>query len=162
MSDPAVASGPTLLERLRQRNVLAALAIALAAAEIAVDLSTWIQLNVAIVYSLPLVLAAAGRHRRLLWGLAFVLVCVTFIAYWQQGEGPALQDEYFVNRALAAVNVLLAAALLHALSVAVELLTARNRQLSLFQQEITQRVSELDLQGAHPDLLSCRKRRSSM
>lgn len=147
---------------MRHRNVLAALAIALALAEVAVDLSTWIQLNIAIVYSLPLVLAAAGRHRRLLWGLAFVLVCVTFIVYWQQDASPSLHDEYFVNRALAAVNVLLAAALLHALSVAAETLEARNRQLSLYQEEITRRNRELDLQRAHAEEASDRKTRLLM
>jgi signal transduction histidine kinase len=162
MPDSLATPGPAYLERMRHRKILAALAIALAVIEVAVDLTTWIQLNVAIVYSLPLVLAAAGRHRRLLWGLAFTLVCVTFLAYLQQGDAPALHDEYFVNRALAAVSVLLAAALLHALSVAGETLEARNRQLSLAQQEITQRNRELDLQRAQAEEASDRKTRLLM
>ena len=162
MPDSSATSGPTYLEWVRQRNILSALAVALAAAEVAVDLSTWIQLNVAIVYSLPLVLAAAGRNRRLLWTLTLVLVCMTFIVYWRQGQGPALHDEYFVNRALAAVSVLLAAVLLHALSMAAEALEARNRQLSIYQQEITQRNRELDLQRAQAAEASDRKTRLLM
>lgn len=162
MPDSPTTPGPTNLEWRRHRNLFGALAVALAAAEIAIDLGTSIQLNVAIVYSVPLVLAAAGRHRRLLWGLTVVLLCITFIAYWQQAERPGLQDEYFVNRALAAISVLLTAALLHALSVAAETLEARNRQLSAYQQEITQRNRELDLQRGQAEEASDRKTRLLM
>jgi signal transduction histidine kinase len=162
MPDSPAPPAPTPLERLRRPRVLAVLAVALAVAEILVDVTTWIQLNVAIVYSLPLVLAAAGRNRRLLWGLAFVLVCITFIAYWQQSDVHALHDEYFINRVLAAVSVLLAAVLLHALSVAAETLQARNRQLSVYQQEITQRNRELDLQRSEAEDASERKTRLLM
>jgi signal transduction histidine kinase len=141
---------------------LGALAIAIAAIEVVVDLATWIQLNVAIVYSVPLVVAAAGRNRRLLWALAVVLVGITFMAYWQQSEVRAFDDEYFINRALAAVSILLAAVLLHALTVAAETLEQRNRQLSIYQQEITERNRELDLQRAEAEEASDRKTRLLM
>jgi signal transduction histidine kinase len=155
-------SSAAALEPLRHPAVLGALAIALAGAEVLVDVTTSIQLNVAIIYSLPLVLAAAARSRRLLWSLAFVLVCITFIAYWQQSDVRALHDEYFVNRVLAALSILLAAALLHGLSVAAETVEARNRQLSAFQQEITARNRELDLQRAQAEEASDRKTRLLM
>jgi signal transduction histidine kinase len=162
MPDSPATPSPARFQRLRHPGMVGGLAIALAVAEVLVDVSTKIQLNVAIVYSLPLVLAAAARNRRLLWGLAFVLVSITFIAYWQQSDVHALHDEYFINRVLAAVSVLLAAALLHALIVAAETLEARNRQLSIYQQEITQRNRELDLQRAEAEDASERKTRLLM
>jgi signal transduction histidine kinase len=162
MSDSPAASAPTSFERLRQPAVLAALAVALAVAEVLVDVTTTIQLNVSIVYSLPLVLAAAGRNRRLVWELAFILVCITFIVYWQQSDIDTLRNEYFINRVLAAVSVLLAAALLHALTVAAATLAERNRQLSIYQQEITQRNRELALQRTQAEEASDRKTRLLM
>lgn len=153
---------PEILSLLRQPTVLSALAIALAALEALVDVTTWLQLNIAIVYSLPLVLAAAARNRRLLWSLALILVCITFAAYWQQSDAVSLHDEYFINRLLAAVSVLLAAVLLHALSVAAETLQAKNRQLSSYQQEITERNHELDRQRAQAAEASERKTRLLM
>jgi signal transduction histidine kinase len=164
MPDSLATAGPKYLGLLRHPSVLSALAIGLAVAEVLVDVSTWIELNIAIIYSLPLVLAAAARNRRLLWALAFILIGVTFLVYWQQdmGDIPVLQDQYFINRVLAAVSVLLAAVLLHALSVAAEALDARNKQLSAYQQEITQRNRELDRQRAEAEEASDRKTRLLM
>lgn len=162
MPDSPATPLPSRLERSRYPTAVAALAIALAAVEVLVDIGTTIHLNIAIVYSLPLVLAAANRNRRLLWGLALVLVAVTLIVYWQQSEVPALHDEYFVNRVLAAVSVLLAAGLLHILMVAAEALEARNRQLSVYQDEITERNRQLDLQRAQAEEASDRKTRLLM
>lgn len=162
MSKSAVPAGAKFLELVRRPSFLSALAIGLAVAEVLVDVTTWIQLNISIIYSLPLVLAAAARNRRLLWGLASILICVTFIVYWQQSDMPGLHDEYFINRVLAAVSVLLAAVLLHALSVAAEALDARNKQLSAYQEELTQRNRELDLQRAAAEEASDRKTRLLM
>jgi signal transduction histidine kinase len=164
MADSPDTSSAAFLKFLRRPAVLAALAIALAAAEVFLDVTTWIQLNIAIVYSLPLVLAAGARSRRLLWSLAFVLVLITFIVYWQQDAqgSPSLHDEYFINRLLAAVTVVLAAALLHALSKAAEVLEARNRQLAATQAELMQRNRELDLQRAEAEEASDRKTRLLM
>jgi signal transduction histidine kinase len=164
MPDSLATAGPKYLRLLRHPSVLSALAIGLAVAEVLLDVSTWIELNIAIIYSLPLVLAAAARNRRLLWGLALSLVCVTFVVYWQQSQPavPVLHDQYFMDRVLAAVSVLLAAVLLHALSVAAEALDARNKQLSAYQQEITQRNRELDLQRAEAKEASDRKTRLLM
>jgi hypothetical protein len=60
------------------------LAIALAVAEVGLDWGTWIELNVSVLYSVPLVFAAAARRRRLLWTLAAILTCVTFTVYVSQ------------------------------------------------------------------------------
>ena len=66
--------------------MLTALAVLLAAIEVFLDFTTWIQLNVAIVYGLPLVLAAASRSRRLVWGMAAAL-SIPF-----RGKGPIFAD----------------------------------------------------------------------
>ncbi len=164
MPDSADTPAPGLLRFLRRPEVLGALAIALAAAEIFLDVATWIELNIAIIYSLPLVLAAGARSRRLLWGLASVLVLTTFIVYWQQdAQGrPSLYDEYFINRLLAAVTIVLAAALLHALIKAAEVLQARNQQLAAAQAELLRRNRELDRQRAEAEEASERKTRLLM
>jgi signal transduction histidine kinase len=164
MPDSFDTSAADLLKFLRRPAVLGALAVALAAAEIFLDVATWIELNIAIIYSLPLVLAAAARSRRLLWSLAFMLVLTTFVVYWlQDAQGrPSPYDEYFINRSLAAVTILLAAALLHALSKAAEALQARNEQLAATQRELMQRNRELDLQRAEAEDASDRKTRLLM
>jgi len=164
MPDSFDTSAADFLKFLRRPAVLGALAVALAAAEIFLDVTTWIELNIAIIYSLPLVLAAAARSRPLLWSLALVLVLVTFVVYWlQDAQGsPSLYDEYFINRSLAAVAILLAAALLHALSKAADALQARNEQLAATQRELMQRNRELDLQRAEAEDASDRKTRLLM
>jgi signal transduction histidine kinase len=145
-------------------SLLSALAVVLAAIEILVDAATWIQLNIAIIYSLPLVLAAAARNRRLLWILVSILVAATFLVYWQQIPPgvAALQDEYFLNRVLAALSLVLVAGLLHALSLATEALRSRNTELSRIQLEITQRNRELDQLRLHAEEASERKTRLLM
>lgn len=119
---------PSVLRFLPPSRIPAAgyAAVLLAAVEISVDVDTWIQLNVSIVYGLPLVLAAASGSRRVLWTLAMVLVASTFIVYAQQippGQF-ALNEPFFVNRVLSAVTVFLTAGLLHALTITVEALRA--------------------------------------
>jgi len=83
-------------------------------AEIAVDLGTWVELDIATIYGIPLVLAAFARDRRLLWGLTAALMLVTFIAYGVQipNGSFAVREALIVNRALDAVALLLIAGLL--------------------------------------------------
>lgn len=115
---------------MERRRLAAVLAILLAALEVFVDWDTWIQLNVSIVYGIPLVVAAGSRSRRLLWALAAALVATTFIVYSRQiaPGGFSLREPFFVNRLLAACTVLVIAGLLHALMSAIEALEARRRQ----------------------------------
>jgi len=56
-------------------------AIALAVAEVIVDLVTRVELDIATIYGIPLVLAAFIGNRRLLWGLMGALTLATFIVY---------------------------------------------------------------------------------
>ena len=63
---------PLLLPRISQR-MAAVSAVLLAVVEVCIDWTTDIDLNVAIIYGLPLVVVAAARGRRLLWGLTAFL-----------------------------------------------------------------------------------------
>src|SRR5690242_15284752 len=86
--------------RQQPRLVLGILALSLAAVEVLVDWTTWIQLNISLVYGLPLILAAAARSRRLLWGLTIVLIGITFVIYSVQIPPGlfSLREPFFVNR----------------------------------------------------------------
>ena len=119
----------------------------LAAAEVYVDWQTWIQLNVSIVYSLPLVLAAAARNRRLIWLLAGLLLIATFAVYAVQISPGVftLRESLFVNRILASVTLLLSASLLHGLTIAFDALDARGREA----EEASTRKSRLLASVSH-------------
>ena len=116
--------------RRRSRRVLGAAAVLLAFAEVYTDWSTQIRLNVAIVYSLPLVLAASARDRRLIWLLVLMLLSATFAVYAVQIPAGvfAPHEPLFLNRILASVTLLLSACLLHALTIAVDALDARGTE----------------------------------
>ena len=106
-------------------------AIVLAIAEVILDLGTWVELDIATIYGIPLVLAAFTRNRRLLWGLTIALTLATFIAYTLQipvgafGLGEAL----FVNRALDAVALLLTAGLVHVWMMSPDIREAQSKLL---------------------------------
>lgn len=114
----------------RSRALLAAAALLLAASEVYIDWQTWIQLNVSIVYSVPLVVAAAARNRRLIWLLTALLFTATFVVYALQVPPGyfTLREPFFVNRVLASVTLLLSASLLHALTLAADALDTRGTQ----------------------------------
>jgi signal transduction histidine kinase len=107
-------------------------AVLLAALEMALDFGTWVDLNVSIVYSLPLVLAAAARNRRLLWGLTLTLLGATFAVYYQQIEpGRFLwREPLFVDRVLAALTIVLTAVLLDAWTHVLDMLDEQSRALA--------------------------------
>lgn len=131
----------------RARALLAGSALLLAAVEIYVDWDTWIQLNVSIVYSLPLVVAAAARNRRLIWLLLLLLLTSTFVVYALQippGDF-TLREPFFVNRVLASVTLLLSASLLHVLTLATDALDARG----LDAEEASTRKSRLLASVSH-------------
>jgi signal transduction histidine kinase len=79
------------------------------------DFTTWIELDVAAIFGLPLVLAGATRSRTLLWILTGMLVATTFVVYALQiPPGTFTFNEiFFVNRVLNALSLLLLAGLLH-------------------------------------------------
>ena len=119
----------------------------LAAAEVYVDSNTWISLNVSIVYSLPLVIAAAARNRRVIWLLVAMLLAATFSVYAMQIQPGVFRpsEPLFVNRILASITLLLSATLLHALTVAVDKLDARGREA----EEASTRKSRLLASVSH-------------
>jgi signal transduction histidine kinase len=79
------------------------------------DITTWIELDIATIYSLPLVLAGATRIRALLWALTGLLTATTFAVYALQLPAGAFSfhEPFFVNRVLNAFSLLLLAGLLH-------------------------------------------------
>ena len=117
-----------------------AFAVAVAAAEIVLDLVTGVQLDVAVIYGIPLVVAAFTRSRRLLWALMVALMLATFIIYGMQipAGGFELREALFLNRVLDAVALLVTACLvqvwmmsLDIRQVQAELLAEQNRRLEL-------------------------------
>jgi signal transduction histidine kinase len=133
---------------LRLLPFAASLAIFVAGVEVIIDWATWIQLNVATLYSLPLVIVAVTRDRRLLWTLAFVLVAVTFGVYVAQVDGglPSMRVSFFVDRLLAAGCILLSAGILHAWMHSMDRLVQRDARIER-QNEALER-SRLELQEA--------------
>ncbi len=150
----------------RPVRLTAVLAVLLAAVEVFIDWSTWIQLNVSIVYALPLVLAAATRNRRLIWTLALLLISMTFAVYSAQIPAGLFQlhEALFINRVLAAVALIITAGLLHAWTLAVDAIEVQrralkhqNERLELAQKKITEKNQELDRRRGEAEEASRRK-----
>ncbi|HET7547670.1 MAG TPA: hypothetical protein VFJ86_07870, partial [Usitatibacter sp.] len=96
-------------------EVLAALlAGLLAAGAIAVDLATWMELNVSIAFTVPLVAASLSRSRKLLWTLTAILTASTFAIYALQIPPGAFHigEVFFVDRVLSSATVIAVAILL--------------------------------------------------
>jgi signal transduction histidine kinase len=151
-------------------SVAAALAVLLALIEVFVDWLTPIEINVSIVYGLPLVLAAAGRSRRRLWGLALFLILMTFSVYSVRipTGGFSTREPLFINRLLAASALLLTAGLLHLWMIAVDTtevqsraLKAQNEQLEAANQELQRREQEIARQNAELDHRRCEAEEAS-
>jgi signal transduction histidine kinase len=163
--------------------VPAAAGVALALFLVVLDSATWIELNVATVYSLPLVFIAASRRPRLLWALALSLVAATFVVY--QMQLPSAQpirraadsgfvfraNPLLVDRSLAALTLLLTAAILHGWLFSLRTLAARdkalmennerlasaNRELLRHEEEITRQNAELEQRRTQAEATSRRK-----
>jgi hypothetical protein len=124
---------------LRPRNMvfIALVALGLALVEAFVDAVTWVELDVAAIYGLPLVLAALTRSRRLLWVLTAALTIATFSVYAVQipTGAFALSETFFVNRLFDAVAVLLTAGLLHVWMISVDTSEAQARLLKTQNDE---------------------------
>ena len=98
------------------------------------DLVTWIQLDVAAIFSLPLVLIAPSRNPRLLWFLAALLAVATFVVYFLQIPSGKflLREAFFVNRVLDVADLLLIAVLLH---IRMNSAQARETQARLIKEQ---------------------------
>ena len=124
------------------------LPVVVAAIVVVIDLTTRIQLNVPILYGVPLIVAAWTRNRRALWTLGVVLAGTTFVVYW--AEMPAatvsMAEPLFVDRLLACAAILIITALLHvwtealdAVEAQAELLRRQNNELDAANRELRAR-----------------------
>ena len=143
-------------------------ALVLAAAEVVVDLATWVELDIAAIYGIPLVLAGFTRSRRLLWGMTLALVVATFISYALQipAGSFAPREALFVNRVLDAVALLLIAGLLHVWMASLDirdaqsqLLREQNGKLVAHEALIVQQNAELDRRRREAEDANGRKTR---
>jgi signal transduction histidine kinase len=125
-----------------------AFAIVAAVAEIALDLGTWVELDVAAIYGIPLVLAAFTRNRRLLWALTVALALATFIAYALQAPAGAFEarQDLLVNRTLDAVALLVTAGLVHVWMTSMDI---REAQAQLLREQNRKLEMANDLLVAH-------------
>ena len=101
----------------RSRNhriALGAVVFATTLALVVTDFMTWIELDVATIFGLPLVLAGPTRSRGLLWFLTGLLIVTTFAVYAAQVTPGtfSIEEPYFVNRLLNAASLLLLGGLL--------------------------------------------------
>jgi signal transduction histidine kinase len=113
----------------RHRTALIPVVFAVALALVIADFMTWIELDVAAIFGLPLVMAGATRSRLLLWSLTGLLVMTTFVVYALQipPGAFAINEVFFVNRLLNAASLLLLAGLLHVWMRSVEIGEAQAR-----------------------------------
>jgi signal transduction histidine kinase len=149
--------------------------VALAVVVILIDWLTWIELNESILFTLPLVLGAAARDRRLLWALTLFLSITAFSVYAVQipPGSFSLREPFFINRILAVVDLIVVAGLLHVWMLAVdaleaqalslkqqnEALEAANNELVRCREEITRQNEELDRRRQEAEEASGRKTR---
>jgi len=150
-------------------------AVVMAAILVVIDWVTWIELNESILFTLPLVLGAAARDRRLLWGLTLFLTATAFAVYSVQIPPGAFspREPYFINRILAVADLVVVAGLLHVWMVAVdtleaqaqslqqqnEALEAANCELVRCREEITRQNEEIDRRRQEAEDASGRKTR---
>ena len=135
-------------------NPAGAFAVAVAVAEIALDLGTWVELDIASIYGIPLVLAAFTRNRRLLWGLTVALALATFVAYALQIPAGAFEarEALFVNRLLDAVALLVTAGLVHVWMTSMNI---RGAQAQLLLEQNRKLETANDLLVAHEAQIVC-------
>lgn len=161
----------------------AAIGILLMTILVLVDSATWIELNIAVAYSIPLVFAAASRRPRILWSMTATLIAVTFIVYHAQipsaralppdGYAGFLRagDPYLIDRCLAALTILLTATILQGWLFSLRTIEIRdlaiertnvhlqeiNRELRRQQAEIEQQNVELERRRREAEEISSRK-----
>ena len=115
---------PSLVRVARSidQRVLLVGVFAVTLALITIDFITWVELDVAAVFGLPLLLIGPTRSRRLLWILTALLTITTFTAYAIQipKDAFSLKEIFFVNRVLDVLELVLIAALLHIRMIAAD------------------------------------------
>jgi len=140
-------ANPVALDKQRQAALAVVLSILVAAFAVVIDWITWVELNVSIMYGLPLVLAALTRSRLLLWTLMLVLVTMTFAVYTAQIPAGqfTIQEPLFVNRVLAALALVITTGILHVRLRAIERLAEQDEVLHETNQRLEQANSALAL-----------------
>jgi len=148
------------------------LAITLAVLEILFDWGTRIDLNVSVLYGLPLIVAAAARRRRLLWILAFILIFMTFAVYMAQAPAVASsRTPYLLDRVLAATSLLLSVMIFDAWLRLLEVRDAQSRAIGqqnarleainlevlAHKEEISRKNKELEFHRREIEEISHRK-----
>ena len=103
-TDFAAAALPTPPRMDRGAAIAAFLAIVIACAEIALDVGTPVELDLASMYTVPLLLAAYTRRRSLLWALSLLLGVSAMLVYVLHSATvlPELRTGVLVNRLLEA------------------------------------------------------------
>jgi signal transduction histidine kinase len=98
-----------------QQRTLLVMVFGVTVGLIVIDVVTWVELDVAAIFGLPLLLVGPTRSRRLLWSLAALLTITTFAVYAIQipEDAFSFKETFFINRVLDVVELLLIAALLH-------------------------------------------------
>jgi len=141
-------------------------AVILAIIVAVIDWITWIELDESIVFSLPLLLVAAARNRRLLWGLTIALAITTFAVYAVQIPPGTFSwhEPFFIDRLLSFVVLISTAGVLHAWTLALDALEAQagslqrqNQELVRCREEITRQNEELDRARREAEAASGRK-----
>ena len=99
----------------RTMAIAAVLAVVTALIEIALDLATPIQFDLASMYALPLLLAVFTRRLRLLWSLSLLLGVAALVIYHLHVGTvvPTLRDELLLNRLLDVTSLLITTGALH-------------------------------------------------
>jgi signal transduction histidine kinase len=161
---PTIRPSATSPRPIVDTRVFYATSLALTLIIMAVDFTTWLELDVASVYPIPLVLAAGTRKRAFLWLLTLLIVVTTFAVYALQIPIGvfSLHEPFFDNRMLDLVGVVLTSALLHVWIRSVEireaqlrLLDEKNRELELANAELVRREALIAEQNT---LLDTRRR----
>lgn len=102
------------LNSRRNRTLRFLVIFVIVPALIMADFATWIELDVATIFGLPLVLAGVVGSRVLLWTLTMLLVATAFVVYAVQipANTFALHEPFLVNRVLDCISFLILAGLL--------------------------------------------------
>jgi signal transduction histidine kinase len=134
IESPTINSGIAWRRWRHDRSWRVAAVFVVALCLVGADLLTWIQLDIATIFSLPLVLVAPTRSPRLLWLLVALLTIATFAVYAYQIPRGAflLRETFFVNRVLDVADLLLIGVLLH---IRMNSAQARETQARLIKEQ---------------------------
>ena len=111
--------------------LVATLAVLAALAEIALDVGTPLELDLASIYPVPLLLAAYARRRALLWSLSLLLGIAALAVYELNVASaiPILKDELLFNRLIDVVALLVTTTVLHVWLRSLDLRESQSRLL---------------------------------